>query len=133
MRCPRCDHELDGRPAKCDQCHGCWVSAVDVARTVKSPAPTWTESGASKIECPECHQTMQAVTMHGVQLDRCAKHGVWFDIDEITEMLRKAGKLAPGEIAKQDQPSTGAKVGKAAGGVGTAILEVVGAVIDVVT
>ena len=133
MRCPRCDHELDGRPAKCDQCHGCWVSAVDVSRTVKSDAPAWLDAGTSQIACPECHTTMQAITLHGVHLDRCTKHGVWFDIDEITEMLRKAGKIAPRETARQDKPSTGSKVAEAAAGVGSVIVDAVAAVFDIVS
>src|SRR5687767_7255066 len=109
MRCPRCDHELDGRPLKCDECKGCWVSVVDVPRTMKSHI-IWTEAGQSKISCPECHATMQAITHKGVHVDRCMQHGVWFDIGEITDMLRKTGKLAPEKTAREDQPSTSSKV-----------------------
>jgi Zn-finger nucleic acid-binding protein len=133
MRCPRCDLDLDGRPAKCDQCRGCWVAAVDVTKTVKSSAPNWTDAGPSKIACPECYATMRSIMMNGVELDRCAQHGVWFDIDELTEMLRKTGKLGPEESARQDKPTTASKAGEGAVGVGGAILEVVGAVFEIVT
>jgi Zn-finger nucleic acid-binding protein len=133
MRCPRCEHELDGRPAKCVQCHGCWVSVVDVARTVKSEAPAWTDEGKSQISCPECYATMQAITLHDVHLDRCAQHGVWFDIDEITDMLRKSGKIGPGESASADKPSVASKVGGGAAAVGDVIVDVVAAVLDIVS
>jgi Zn-finger nucleic acid-binding protein len=133
MRCPRCDHELGGRPLKCEQCKGCWVAAVDVQRTTKTKNPTYLDAGTSKIACPECYATMQAITLNGVHLDRCAQHGVWFDIGEITDMLRKNGKLGPEEVAKPDQQSTGSKVAEGAAGVGGAILDVVGTVFDIVT
>jgi len=132
MRCPRCDSELSGQPAKCDQCHGCWVSAADVKKTVKSDVVAWTDGGASKIDCPECHKPMQAITLRGVQLDRCAHHGVWFDIGEITDMLRKTGKIGPEEAAPQDKPSGKSVAGGIALGVGEVLLEVVGGVIEVV-
>ena len=118
---------------KCSQCKGCWVSATDVSRTVKSHAPAWTDAGTSKIACPECYATMQAITFNGVHLDRCAHHGVWFDIGEISEMLRATGKIGAGEIAPQDKPSTSSKVAEGAAGVGGAILDVVGGLIDIVS
>jgi hypothetical protein len=58
---------------------------------------------------------------------------VWFDIGEITDVLRKAGKIGPEETAREDKPSTGSKVAEGAGGVGAAILEVLGTAIDIVT
>jgi Zn-finger nucleic acid-binding protein len=109
------------------------VAAVDVTKTVKSSAPKWTDAGPSKIACPECYATMRSIMMNGVELDRCAQHGVWFDIDEFTDMLRKTGKLGPEESARQDKPSTASKAGEGAVGVGGAILEVVGAVFEIVT
>jgi len=133
MRCPRCDHELDGRPAKCDQCHGCWVSVIDVSRTVKSHAPTWADEGESKIACPECYATMRAITLNDVHLDRCAQHGVWFDIGEITDMLRKSGKLDPEGVAREDKPSVASRAGNSAAEVGGVILDAVGAVFDIVS
>jgi Zn-finger nucleic acid-binding protein len=100
---------------------------------VKPDPSAWTAAGQSKIACPDCYATMQAITLHGVHLDRCAQHGVWFDIDEMTDMLRNSGKLAPTESASTDKPSAASKVGEAAAGVGAVILDAVGAVFDVVS
>ena len=62
-----------------------------------------------------------------------SQHGVWFDIGEITDVLRKSGKIGPEETARQDKESTGSKVAEGATGVGAAILEVLGTAIDIVT
>ena len=109
------------------------MSVADVPRTVKSDPSAWTAEGASTIACPECYATMQAIVLHGVHLDRCPQHGVWFDIGEITEVLRTTGKLDTNEVAREDGPSTAQKAGGAAAGVGVAILEVVGTVLDTVS
>ncbi|MFN0248472.1 MAG: zf-TFIIB domain-containing protein [Kofleriaceae bacterium] len=85
------------------------------------------------MSCPECYAPMEAISLHETHLDRCLQHGVWFDIGEITDVLRQNGRLEEGETAHQDKPSTGEKVGEAAAGVGAGILEVVGAVFDIVS
>jgi Zn-finger nucleic acid-binding protein len=90
-------------------------------------------AGPSKLECPECYAKMELVVVKGVQLDRCVKHGVWFDIGEISDVLRKTGKLPRDGVAREDKPSTGSKVAEGAASVGAAILEVVATAIDIVT
>ena len=54
---------------------------------------------------------MQAIVLHGVHLDRCPQHGVWFDIGEITDLLRATGKLAENERAPEDGPSVASQAG----------------------
>nr|MBA3542295.1 zf-TFIIB domain-containing protein [Deltaproteobacteria bacterium] len=38
--------------------------------------------------CAECKAPMQLVNLANVALDRCAQHGVWFDADELTVLLK---------------------------------------------
>jgi Zn-finger nucleic acid-binding protein len=133
MRCPRCDHELDGKPAKCDQCNGCWVTTSDLARTIRTTKPTWTANGTSTITCPECYVPLEKMMIGEVHVDRCAEHGVWFDIGEITDVLRTHGKLGPNDVAREDKPSKGSQAAEGAAGVGAGILEVVGTIFDIVT
>lgn len=133
MRCPRDDHELSGQPLKCDDCKGCWISVIDLSKTVKSSPHAWNKVGESKINCPECYAPMQALELDEVHVDRCPQHGVWFDFGEITDMLRRSGRIGPDDIAKPDKRSTASKVGEGAAGVGTAILEVLGGIVDIVT
>ena len=33
---------------------------------------------------------MQTVNLASIQLDRCPAHGVWFDANELTELLKHA-------------------------------------------
>lgn len=43
------------------------------------------------IACPSCHEVMQPTVIHDVILDRCPKHGVWFDKDELGTALLRVG------------------------------------------
>lgn len=76
---------------------------------------------------------MQALALEDVHVDRCVEHGVWFDFGEITDMLRRSGKIGPDDVAKPDKPSNAAKAGEGAAGIGAAILEVLGGIVDIVT
>jgi hypothetical protein len=37
----------------------------------------------TQLACPACGDAMKPTTIHEVELDHCAKHGVWFDQDEL--------------------------------------------------
>ncbi len=43
------------------------------------------------LACPTCGEAMKPTTIHAVELDRCAKHGVWFDEDELRITLYRSG------------------------------------------
>ena len=43
------------------------------------------------LACPTCGEAMKPTTIHEVELDRCAKHGVWFDEDELRITLYRSG------------------------------------------
>jgi Zn-finger nucleic acid-binding protein len=42
--------------------------------------------------CPRCATTMAQVSMYGVPLDHCAEHGVWFDVNELANVLNENGQ-----------------------------------------
>jgi len=49
------------------------------------------------IACPTCKGPMHATTIHGVALDRCARHGIWCDAGELQRALERVAdpKRAP--------------------------------------
>lgn len=44
---------------------------------------------AEPLACPVCSQTMVTETHQGVQLDVCSAHGSWFDLGEVSSMIRR--------------------------------------------
>ena len=46
------------------------------------------------IACPSCHDQMHQTRIHDVVLDRCPKHGVWFDRAELGAALLRIGDPA---------------------------------------
>lgn len=45
--------------------------------------------------CPVCEQRMSSVTLERIPLDRCDKHGIWFDPEELQRVLEHAGETLP--------------------------------------
>ena len=41
----------------------------------------------AQLACPQCGDAMKPTTIHQIELDHCAKHGVWFDQDELRMTL----------------------------------------------
>lgn len=105
--CVACGVALNpaGKTWRC-ACGGAWVTEawlVDMAeqqkgRFAKLP---WEDRAGSPRACPECATPMQTVALAGIELDRCAAHGIWFDAQELPAALAKA-KAFP--VAKPDEP-----------------------------
>jgi ribosomal protein S27AE len=107
FRCPSCGvASLREHAARllCDRCGGIMMELEDVGRAILEragarPDIEFLGERAGKRTCPRCSQTMMTlrvkVTIHGrpitpgPELDRCADHGVWFDGNELTEVLDK--------------------------------------------
>jgi Zn-finger nucleic acid-binding protein len=101
--CPRCGVALvdAGDVRACNVCRGQWVLEPVLAEMVRAMLPPGVlgqfslvpspQRGATAA-CPSCGVAMDAVSMYGVELDRCPKgHGVWFDPDELqTGLMRHA-------------------------------------------
>jgi Zn-finger nucleic acid-binding protein len=101
QQCPRCGVELvDARSARgCPQCRGMWIAEAVltemVLRMLPVPAPGSLRILALKkqdgrVPCPECHDPMGIAMLHGVVVDHCAKHGLWFDARELQSVLHGA-------------------------------------------
>ena len=99
-KCPRCAVELvDARSARgCRACGGLWVQEAvltDMILAMLPPRPlsrlmlAVIDRAGAPIGCPTCGDVMESVSIHEVILDRCAKHGIWFDALELQEALRR--------------------------------------------
>ena len=103
-QCPRCHVELvdAGSARRCSNCGGLWLQEDVVTemvlemvppgmfgRLVVQPRP---EPRTDDLGCPECKRPMQRIAMHGIPIDRCTAHGIWFDPDELEQVLRRCAK-----------------------------------------
>lgn len=114
-QCPRCQKSLlmqmiDGHPVEvCGLCMGMWiehsvleaiyaaapkglmpVKTAQASNEVKLQAALENKHKKAYIPCPECGTMMnpQNYGMHsGVIIDLCREHGVWFDADELNQIL----------------------------------------------
>ena len=48
-----------------------------------------TQREASALECPVCHTQMVVEREHGVAVDVCPTHGVWFDLGELPALVAR--------------------------------------------
>jgi len=106
--CPVCSGRLEQARSvwRCNGCNGCWVEErilVDmVLRMRDGLGPTVLEfapcaTAEAVRACPSCRDAMAQVTLEGVALDRCDKHGIWFDESELQVTLEAAGLDRPRE------------------------------------
>lgn len=104
-QCPRCHVTLvDARAARaCEQCGGLWVEEPvlsEMVLTMLPPQPhgrlllAVMQRAGEKLPCPTCGEAMHPTEIHGVELDRCAKHGIWFDKPELELALRRVADPA---------------------------------------
>ena len=98
MKCPTCIADLHqaGRTFKCNSCDGAWVQSEVLVPMLEQSASAlvkldWRPSGETHLRhCPECKEGMMTVKLGTVSLDRCEKHGVWFDRKELAALLGQA-------------------------------------------
>ncbi len=105
MECPKDGASLveAGGTHRCKTCDGAWIPEATLVGILEQRNATlvelaWAPREADKARpCAECKQAMQMVNLGNVELDRCAEHGVWFDANELTMLLRqsKRFKTAP--------------------------------------
>lgn len=96
----------------CATCDGAWVSEEALVATLEQRASTlvelpWVERAQDERPrpCAECGTPMQTVNLGSVALDRCGQHGVWFDANEMTTLLRQAKRFAT--HTDEDEPREG--------------------------
>lgn len=102
--CPRCQVALeDARAARgCRGCGGLWLDEAVLEEMVLAMRP---QRPLDRLElaviartepplaCPACKEPMHASTVHEIPIDRCSKHGVWFDALELETVLRRVAEL----------------------------------------
>jgi Zn-finger nucleic acid-binding protein len=121
--CPRCAIELvDARSARgCRACGGLWIQEQVLTEMVLAMLPprplgrlvlAVIDRAGAAIRCPTCGDPMEATSIHEVILDRCAKHGIWFDAHELQQALRRVAdpERAPPlqDLAERPRPLPGA-------------------------
>ena len=100
LTCPVCDAPLQeaGSTSRCLLCEGAWVAEDALVAILEQRASTlvelpWEARQDKPRPCAECKAEMQTVNLGSVALDRCAQHGVWFDMNEMTELLKQVKRF----------------------------------------
>jgi Zn-finger nucleic acid-binding protein len=94
MMCPKCQTGLAFEADRwaCKTCAGSFVEDAalvamvqDITQGFWEMPPIGTATGARG--CPACKTPMVVEHFHGIEIDRCKPHGVWFDADELQTVL----------------------------------------------
>jgi Zn-finger nucleic acid-binding protein len=111
--CPRCRVPLDHQPLvrHCGRCRGSWISdqvlheRVAEARGAQPgrTALTWRKEARAALVCATCAAPMETLVVSDTPVDRCPRHGVWFDAGELAHVLA-AVALAVTPIAAPGDP-----------------------------
>jgi Zn-finger nucleic acid-binding protein len=131
MRCPRClTVELVGvmvgthHVGECMKCTGLFVehpvlehitrrAEQNAGLRLRPLAPTPSEPERTVyLKCPACdvHMTRRGFAdRSGVIVDICAKHGVWFDRDELAQVIEFVDSGGLARIAERDRVATAMK------------------------
>lgn len=119
-RCPldqaALDPDPDDRRLTCRTCTGAFVTETEVARLIgeithSAPAPLAFSApleGELVRTCPRCLTRMDKHALHGIQLDRCEAHGLWFDPEEMQRILNEVGLGTVPKMQLHEKIMTGA-------------------------
>ena len=101
LGCPSCKEtalDYQGDRWACATCSGSFVeNAALEAMIVEMSQKPWAMPAGSfgapgERACPICKAAMIVQVLEAVTIDRCAKHGVWFDDKELQDALHHAGE-----------------------------------------
>lgn len=99
IQCPRCRTEAltEGDLRHCGRCKGSWVPEevlhAHIATMTSEPVPDvrWTVTHKRLgLPCAVCKHTMETLLLFDIAVDRCHSHGVWFDKDELANVLLRS-------------------------------------------
>jgi Zn-finger nucleic acid-binding protein len=65
--------------------------------------PIFKADSRPAIACPTCSVAMETVLLFDVAVDRCGKHGIWFDAQELAVALRRS-IAAPADDDRTSHP-----------------------------
>jgi Zn-finger nucleic acid-binding protein len=99
--CPICRSALAvaGHTERCGTCNGAWIHedalvAMLEASTAALVSLPWKPRVAKpERPCAVCGRMMEPVSLGTVALDRCEAHGVWFDRNELADLLAQSKKF----------------------------------------
>ena len=111
--CPRCRNApLDDQPLvrHCGRCKGSWIAEETLHEHVahaRGAAPgrglAWRKEGRAALMCAICAEPMETLVVrdpkHDTKIDRCPRHGVWFDAGELAQVLAAVAVVAPAAAA----------------------------------
>jgi Zn-finger nucleic acid-binding protein len=101
--CPRCRKvPLDDQPLvrHCSRCKGSWIAEETLHERVAAargarPGLTWHREARAVLMCAICAEPMETLVVHDTPVDRCPRHGVWFDANELAHVLASVAAVAP--------------------------------------
>ncbi|HEY1547498.1 MAG TPA: zf-TFIIB domain-containing protein [Kofleriaceae bacterium] len=107
-QCPACGEAMRAfyKRLCCDACTGIFIALDDLTAAIEqhasaAPVIAFRDHGAGERACPRCGKPMQTCrfeamfnassnAMPSPELDRCAAHGVWFDVGELAKILESS-------------------------------------------
>lgn len=89
---------------RCQRCLGIWItkSIIDemLASIVPGSMAQFTKAPpARERRCPDCQVRLEHALLFRIPVDRCEKseHGIWFDKDELRQVLERVKEPEPAE------------------------------------
>ena len=112
LACPACARVLipqPGGPSRlwCEDCRGLLVPTTEVEALISDfkHAPFTLPAGTpGERQCPRCVAKFVRFRLFGIELDRCAAHGVWFDRREFVHVLEASTGVDPRTIEDESPP-----------------------------
>lgn len=98
VQCPRCINSTltTGDLQHCPSCKGTWVATdvlaahVGKMQTSVSPKLRWKVDDRPGLPCAVCRTMMEAALLFETPVERCHQHGVWFDKNELSNVLHRS-------------------------------------------
>lgn len=112
LRCPRCSITLDAYRSgmwRCPACTGVLVTDAALQESLLEAGSTAVMVGGAARPsdglraCPRCGDAMAAIWWSQQPVDRCERHGTWFDPDELAPVLRAAAEGAAARREVEDE------------------------------
>jgi Zn-finger nucleic acid-binding protein len=112
--CPRCKVALDPRGTRwvCAPCGGILLAEADISQLIADmlgntlsllgwsgkiaepqPLKLVDRPAEDALTCPRCTAGLAPHLLYGIKVDRCGEHGLWFDREELEQVLRAAGAI----------------------------------------
>ena len=127
--CPRCskptvEEKISDIPVdRCSGCGGLWLDQGELRPILDSRDRRFTadevratrsrhrkpEPLDPELACPRCGEKMGRFRYSGkieIVLDQCARHGIWFDRDELDEMRMEVEERQIADRLKDERPVT---------------------------